>query len=241
MSCDLCHCTLEGGVRGVIFSAFIPQLLFNTLSNRQFSSVVSVQMLEGATDGMGALLASFGAARDVERATFSEVLRLRLLNRTFLLRVTTLPAFDAASDTYLPKFVLAGGLAFSLLLFVITWRQANARATAEKLNHRLRDSEERLRAANVELEAKVAEARRVEGLLAHERDLLATLLEHSPDAIYFKDRESRFIKCGRAVGGHLKINTASDAAGKTDFDFFTEEPMIPRDQATQTLMVQYGL
>ena len=226
----------DGGVRGVIFSAFIPQQLFNAISDRQFSSAVSVQMFDGAAAGSGSLLAVSRVPGHPVPATFSEVRPVRLLDRTFQLRVTTLPAFDEASDSYAPKFVLAGGLAFSLLLFVITWRQGSARTAAEKFNRRLRDSEDRLRAANVELEDKITEARRVEGLLAYERDLLATLLEHSPDAIYFKDRESRFIKCGRAVGGHLKINAASDAAGKTDFDFFTAEHARPAFELEQEII-----
>ena len=158
------------------------------------------------------------------------------LDKHFPDRVAGPSALQEASDAALPRFVLAGGLAFSLLVFGITWRQANARTMAEELNRRLRDSEDRLRAANVELEAKIADARRVEGLLAHERDLLATLLDHSPDSIYFKDRESRFIKCGRAVAGHLKIQEAAQAAGRTDFDFFTEEHARPAFELEQEII-----
>jgi PAS domain-containing protein len=91
------------------------------------------------------------------------------------------------------------------------------------LSRRLRASEEKLLGSNRQLEKRVAEQHTIKTLLQHERDLLRTLLDNSPDRIYFKDRESRFLKCGKAVNSRLEINDASLAVGKTDFDFFAEE------------------
>ena len=84
-------------------------------------------------------------------------------------------------------------------MFGIAWRQGHARSTTEQFNQRLRESEEQLVAANTELHRKVTEAHLTEELLAYERDLLNTLLEHAPDSIYFKNLESRFIRCSKAV------------------------------------------
>jgi PAS domain S-box-containing protein len=44
----------------------------------------------------------------------------------------------------------------------------------------------------------VSERRRVESVLAYERDLLGTLFENLPDALYFKDLESRFIRVSKS-------------------------------------------
>ena len=44
----------------------------------------------------------------------------------------------------------------------------------------------------------VSERRRVESVLAYERDLLSTLFDNLPDALYFKDRESRFIRASKS-------------------------------------------
>ncbi|MGA2984086.1 MAG: PAS domain S-box protein [Terriglobia bacterium] len=59
--------------------------------------------------------------------------------------------------------------------------------------------------------------------LAHERDLLGTLMDNVPDAIFFKDSQCRFNRINTSQARILGIADSRDALGKTDFDFFPQE------------------
>jgi PAS domain S-box-containing protein len=69
----------------------------------------------------------------------------------------------------------------------------------------------------------ITERKRVEVELDYERELLRSLLNHSPDHIYFKDRESRFIKLSQKQAERYKAKDVSEVIGKTDVDFFDTE------------------
>jgi diguanylate cyclase (GGDEF)-like protein/PAS domain S-box-containing protein len=60
--------------------------------------------------------------------------------------------------------------------------------------------------------------------------LLDTLMETTPDNVYFKDREGKFLKISAAQARWLGLPSADDGIGKSDFDFFAAEHA---DQAFQ--------
>jgi len=70
----------------------------------------------------------------------------------------------------------------------------------------------------------ITEPKQAEEALAYERFLLATLMDNSPDYIYFKDAQSHFIRISKALADYFSLPDPSEAIGKTDFDFFDAEP-----------------
>jgi PAS domain S-box-containing protein len=60
--------------------------------------------------------------------------------------------------------------------------------------------------------------------LSFERNILQSLLDNIPDAIYFKDSKNRIIRVNRFYAEGFKLSP-EEIMGKTDFDFF------PKDQA----------
>jgi two-component system sensor histidine kinase/response regulator len=67
------------------------------------------------------------------------------------------------------------------------------------------------------------ERQRLSKELELERYFLQSLMENLPDNIYFKDRESQFIRVSRAMADWFNLADPGDAVGKTDKDFFTDE------------------
>ncbi len=54
--------------------------------------------------------------------------------------------------------------------------------------------------------------------------LLDALMENLPDAVFFKDRDSRFILVNKTLAEKVYLlDDPGKAVGKTDFDFFAEE------------------
>ncbi len=74
-----------------------------------------------------------------------------------------------------------------------------------------------------EIFSNALERKRVEEELAHERDLLHTLMDNLPDTIYFKDTQSRFTRINKAQAKTLGIQNPAAAINKTDFDFFVHD------------------
>jgi PAS domain S-box-containing protein len=90
-----------------------------------------------------------------------------------------------------------------------------------------------LEAGRESLERRVGE-RTVE--LAYERDLLQELLDHSPDPVYFKDAQSRFLKGSKALAKLRGAKGAEELVGRTDFDFYAEVHARPAFEEEQEII-----
>ncbi len=88
----------------------------------------------------------------------------------------------------------------------------------------------------VAVKQDVTERKEAEAALAYERDMLRTLLDSSPDLIYFKDRQSRFVRFSRAFCEHFHVGDPAQLKGKSDFDFFAESHARPAYEDEQTII-----
>ncbi len=81
-----------------------------------------------------------------------------------------------------------------------------------------------------------SEKKRAEEALIQEQTLLEALMDNTPDHIYFKDADSRFTMISAATARSFGLSDPSQAVGKTDFDFFTEEHARPALEDEREIM-----
>ncbi|HEY6126276.1 MAG TPA: ATP-binding protein [Steroidobacteraceae bacterium] len=84
-----------------------------------------------------------------------------------------------------------------------------------------------------------AERRNLADALAHERNVLRTMIDLIPAFIYAKDAQSRFTAANKLVANRMGVEP-SDLIGKTDFDFFPREH-AERFFADEQTLIQSGI
>ncbi len=86
------------------------------------------------------------------------------------------------------------------------------------------------------LEKKLASLEKENKGLKLDKNLLNSLLKHIPENIYFKDRESRFVRISHAFAKYMGVKDPDEIIGKTDFDLFGEEHARPAFEDEQKIM-----
>ena len=66
--------------------------------------------------------------------------------------------------------------------------------------------------------------------------MLRAVLDHIPDSLYFKDRDSRFLAVNRAAAHWFGAQAPEAVVGKSDFDLFTEAHARPAYDAEQQIV-----
>lgn len=89
---------------------------------------------------------------------------------------------------------------------------------------------------NSQLIQSMLERKQADEALAHEQYLMEVIMNNLPDHIYFKDCESRFIKINKDHAQSFGLSDPSQAIGKTDFDFFTEEHALQAYEDEQAII-----
>jgi len=82
----------------------------------------------------------------------------------------------------------------------------------------------------------ITKRKKMETALAVERDRFQSLMDFTPDVIYFKDKESRFVCVNRAFARRLGFASPEDLVGKSDFDIYGKEHSAKAFADEQRLM-----
>ncbi|MBX3423982.1 MAG: response regulator [Pirellulaceae bacterium] len=101
-------------------------------------------------------------------------------------------------------------------------RADGSTAWVEVIKCPIRDADQQITGIQV-LYWDVSQRKLTEQALERERHLLHTLLDNSPDSIYFKDAASRFIRVSRGMMIKFGFSDYESLLGKSDADVFTSE------------------
>ena len=119
------------------------------------------------------------------------------------------------------RIVGIGGGFFAVLLIAIVWS-----AMIWRRNRLLTIAQRQLKTANDELESRVrartADLAKANVELKQEQALFRALLDNASDLIYFKDVQSRFVRCSVALCNWSALRH-DQIVGKTDFDIHRED------------------
>jgi PAS domain S-box-containing protein len=103
------------------------------------------------------------------------------------------------------------------LLEVSQQQSEEMRAQEEEM----RQNMEELEATQEQLQRQMNEMNALKQRLEKEQYLFGALMGSIPDSIYFKDRESKFLRVSAYLASHFKA-TEEELIGKSDFDFQDE-------------------
>lgn len=96
---------------------------------------------------------------------------------------------------------------------------AIARYRNKELLDKSLEQAEILKARDEELSLKLEENQQIRENLMYQTALLNSMMNTLPDNVYFKDKESRFLRVSESMAKTFNVKSSNDVIGKTDFDF----------------------
>jgi serine phosphatase RsbU (regulator of sigma subunit)/CHASE1-domain containing sensor protein/anti-sigma regulatory factor (Ser/Thr protein kinase) len=143
-------------LQGYIVGSFISDVLLDGIFKGSFDPAIDFEVYDGTSTTSSPLLYDRdGIKRAGERGNeslFSKESHVEVAGHEWSLYFATLPRFEKGAESKLPAFVLANGVAVSLVLFGITWILVRSRTRIERTSKDLEASNQELEVANKELE-----------------------------------------------------------------------------------------
>ena len=146
----------RNALRGFIVGRFISEELLDGIFKGSFDPAIDFEVYDGEDTSSSPLLydrdgIKRAGARENE-SLFSTESTVEVAGHEWSLYFATLPRFEKGAESKLPVFVLANGVAVSLVLFGITWILVRSRTKVERASKDLEASNQELEVANKELE-----------------------------------------------------------------------------------------
>ena len=146
----------RNALQGFIVGRFISEELLDGIFKGSFDPAIDFEVYDGENTLSSPLLYDRdGIKRAGERGNeslFSKKSSFEVAGHVWSLYFATLPRFEKGAENRLPAFVLANGVAVSLVLFGITWILVRSRTKVERTSKDLEASNQELGVANRELE-----------------------------------------------------------------------------------------
>jgi PAS domain S-box-containing protein len=135
------------------------------------------------------------------------------------------------------KELIPGQLAISAYFSIPLIKSGNVVAVIGAINQHNIYSESDIEAASFlsDISWEIYERKKVEESFEEEQRILSSLISTIPDSVYFKDKDSRFIRINKAKAERMGLENPELAIGKSDADYFGIE------HSTQTLIDEKGL
>ncbi len=146
----------RNALRGFIVGRFVSEELLDGIFKGSFDPAIDFEVYDGEDTSSSPLLYDRDAVKRAgERGNdplFSKESGFEVAGHVWSLYFATLPRFEKGAESRLPAFVLANGVAVSLVLFGITWILVRSRTNVERTSKDLEASNQELEVANKELE-----------------------------------------------------------------------------------------
>jgi signal transduction histidine kinase len=143
-------------LRGFVVGTFKTDELFAEIYGEIFHPAIDFEVYESKYMAANSLLYDNNGERNAgekgDTALFSKREGIEFAGREWSLYFATLPQFEEGARSNLPAFVLASGVAVSLLLFGITWMLVRSRSEAVRASADLKKANRELEEANMELQ-----------------------------------------------------------------------------------------
>jgi serine phosphatase RsbU (regulator of sigma subunit)/CHASE1-domain containing sensor protein/anti-sigma regulatory factor (Ser/Thr protein kinase) len=146
----------RNALQGFIVGRFISEELLGGIFKGSFDPAIDFEVYDGEDTSSSPLLYDRDAIKRAgergNESLFSKESSVEVAGHEWSLYFATLPRFEKGAESRLPAFVLANGVAVSLVLFGITWILVRSLIKVERTSKDLEASNQELEVANKELE-----------------------------------------------------------------------------------------